>query len=136
MNMVGFYLSILVHTIFFLFTTLYVFFRKSNIYDFLYFTTISSTIISWILFGECLLSYIEKKCLDDTYTFNSNKYEHPLIKQMFSPTFENWFKRIAVILYLYNLYIMMTIYKVPIPITFVIYICLIKEMLPNLYINT
>jgi hypothetical protein len=130
--MVGFYLCILVHTILFLFTTLYVFFRKSNIYDFLYFTTISIIIMSWILFGECLLSYFEKKYLDDTYTFNSNKYEHPLMKQMFSPTFEIWSKRIAVILYLYNLYIMMTIYKVPIPITFVIYISLIKEMLPSL----
>jgi hypothetical protein len=134
--MVGYYLSILVHTILFLFTTLYVFFRKSNIYDLLYFTTISSIIMSWILFGECLLSYVEKKLLDPTYRFNNNKYEHPLMKQMFSPTFEIWFKHIAVILYLYNLYIMMTIYKVPIPITFVIYISLIKEMLPNLYINT
>ena len=136
MNRVGLYLSIIIHWMIILFVSFYVFIRKSKTYDLLYFFAVSSIIISWDLLGECLLSYLEKKSLDETYVLKSDPYHSPFLKSIFPSKFIGLLKTSGLLLYLYNIFIMMSIYKVPIPITFVIYICLIKEMLPNLYINT
>lgn len=132
MNKVGFYLSIILHWILVLFISLYVFFRKSNRYDLLYFFAISSIIISWDLLGECLLSYIEKKCLDDTYILKNDPHINPFLKTIFPNKLMGFLKTLGLLLYLYNIFIMMSLYKVPIPIILTFNISIIRHMIPSI----
>ena len=134
MNMVGFYLSTIIHWMLALFTSLYVFFRKSNRYDLLYFFAISSIIISWDLLGECLLSYLEKKSLDETYVLKSDPHRSPFITSIFPNKLIGFLKILALLLYLYNIFIMMSLYKVPIPIILTFSISIVLHMIPSIQI--
>ena len=134
MNRVGFYLSIIIHWMIVLFISFYVFVRKSKTYDLLYFFVISSIIISWDLLGECLLSYWEKKSLDDTYILKSDPYHNPFIKTIFPEKFVGFLKLLGLLLYLYNIFVMMSIYRVPIPIILTFSISIILHMIPSIQI--
>jgi len=132
MNRVGFYLSIIIHWMIVLFISFYVFVRKSKTYDLLYFFVISSIIISWDLLGECLLSYWEKKSLDDTYILKSNPYHNPFLKTIFPEKLVGFLKTLGLLLYLYNIFVMMSIYRVPIPIILTFSISIILHMIPSI----
>lgn len=132
MNRVGFYLSIIIHWMIVLFISFYVFVRKSKTYDLLYFFVISSIIISWDLLGECLLSYWEKKSLDDTYILKSDPYHNPFLKTIFPEKFVGFLKLLGLLLYLYNIFVMMSIYRVPIPIILTFSISIILHMIPSI----
>ena len=134
MNRVGFYLSIIIHWMIVLFISFYVFVRKSKTYDLLYFFVISSIIISWDLLGECLLSYWEKKSLDDTYILKSDPYHNPFLKTIFPEKFVGFLKLLGLLLYLYNIFVMMSIYRVPIPIILTFSISIILHMIPSIQI--
>jgi len=93
---------------------LYIFFRRDATFDYLYFTIVSLTIISWNVTGkECILSYYEKKLDNPQYVYDSAPTSHPILEQM---SFGN--KNIASIITLllctllfYNLLIMLRIYE-------------------------
>ena len=95
----------------------YVFFRKSTKYDWLYFSVLCITVISWTLSkNECIISYFEKLCIDDTYVFNS-KPSLPYVEIFFG-------KLTDIITFIllsgtaYNIYIMLSTYDVPWQINF------------------
>jgi hypothetical protein len=134
MNRVGLYLSIIIHWMIILFVSLYVFIRKSKTYDLLYFFAVSSIIISWDLLGECVLSYLEKKSLDETYVLKSDPYHSPFLKSIFPSKFIGLLKTCGLLLYLYNIFVMMSIYKVPIPIILTFSISIVLHMIPSIQI--
>ena len=91
----------------------YVYYRWSSSYDWVYFTVVCITIISWTLTGnECIISYWEKLCIEPEYVFNSDP-SLPYITLIFGDLC-NLIKPFLMASAVYNLFTMMTIYKVPI----------------------
>lgn len=92
--------------------SLYVFYRKNNSLDWLYFLVICTTVISWTLTkDECIVSYWEKLCIDEKYEFNSNP-SLPYIEVIFGD-YTGMVTLLIISLTVYNLYVMMTKYEVP-----------------------
>jgi len=107
----------------------YVFVRKSNIYDTLYFIAICSIMISWFFTGiECIISFWEKICLDHTYEYGTNR-SLPFIHYIFPETITGGILISITIFTTYNLYIMMSLYKVPWPIMITILVTYLNPIL-------
>ena len=72
------YLVELFHCINELFISFYIFIFRTNTYDNIYILYVFLIVLSWLLLkNECILSYIEKKLLDDTYKLGDSPYIHP-----------------------------------------------------------
>jgi hypothetical protein len=105
-------LNMLLHWTVSIIVSFYVFFRKTNKYDTVYFLIISFLIVSWTLTGnECIISYFEKLCIDPEYSFNSDP-SLPYINLIFGDL-SVFVTPILFFGTLYTLYTMLTIYKVP-----------------------
>lgn len=62
----------------FFFTFYLIIFYYTKKYDIIYSISLFIIFIHWKLFkGECILSYIEKKLLDNNYKMGTNIYHHP-----------------------------------------------------------
>jgi len=123
MNYILLILCVSIHWIISIITSFYIFYRKSSTYDSLYFLTVCIVAISWTLTGnECLISYWEKLCIEPGYIFNS-KPTLPYITLIFGEL-SNIVTVILLSGTLYNLYGMMTLYKVPfiIKLTFLYFV--------------
>jgi len=108
---------ILIHWAISFVCSFYVFYRKNSSLDWLYFSVICITVISWTLTkNECIVSYWEKLCLDETYEFNSDP-SLPYI-QLFFGDYTGLVTLLLITLTAYNLYVMMTKYEVPWEIKF------------------
>lgn len=115
---------IIIHWVISLSLSFYVFFRKSNTYDWLYFSTLCFVIISWTLMdSECIISYLEKICLDESYIFKSDPSILPHINLIFGK-YSNIALTSITLFTIYNVYTILTLYKVPIQIilTFIYFI--------------
>jgi hypoxanthine phosphoribosyltransferase len=130
------YLSLIilfiVHWILSLISYFYVFVRKSNKYDYIYFITVSVIILSWLTNKqECIISYFEKSILNKKYQYGSDPTYHPsLTFYIKNNLFQTVLLTMASILMIINIAIMMKIYKVNI---FVITLLLIIAILYTLY---
>jgi hypothetical protein len=98
-----------------LFFVLYVHFRKNSKYDILFIGLFIIVGIQWKVFDECLISYCEKKILDNNYvTTKHNSEYHPSLHFYHNHPYivdsMNFIMRTA---YLYAIYTLLTIYKVP-----------------------
>ena len=72
------YLVELFHFINELFISFYIFIFRTNKYDNIYVLYIFLIVLSWLfLKNECIISYIEKKLLDNTYKLGNLPYIHP-----------------------------------------------------------
>ena len=108
---------ILLHWSLVLFDTTYVFFRTSTKYDMVYFVVICTVIASWqVTKHECLISYWEKLAIDPNYVFNSDATNSPFVTLIFSKPFVPFVWTLIFFGTAYNLYTMMRIYDVPLPI--------------------
>jgi hypothetical protein len=132
MTLIGFWFCVFIHWILLLFTMFYVFFRTSKVYDTIYFISICSIIVSWFFSGgECIISYWEKVCLDHSYKYETDS-RLPFMEHVF-PTMTQSFVFVAITLFtLYNLFIMMKLYNVPVPIMITIMISYLKPVLPSI----
>jgi hypothetical protein len=125
---------IIIHWLLVINNALYVFFRKSNKYDWVYFTLLCITIISWTVSkGECLLSYFEKLCIDSKYVFNS-KGDMPFVNLFFKEN-STYVLFVLCLLTYYCVYIMLSYYNVPwqVKLTFIYFMAIptIKAHLKN-----
>ena len=78
-----FYLIKFIHTLNEIFFMFYVFIFKNNKYDIYYTTYFFLIFIHWLLLNnECILSYIEKKLINNNYTLGDNPYSHPLMEEI------------------------------------------------------
>ena len=95
-------------------SSFYVFIRKSNHYDIMYFVVMISIIFSWLMNKqECIISYLEKKTLYPEYQYGSDPTHHPsLTLYIQNVKIQTIIVTIASILMITNLTIMMKIYKV------------------------
>ena len=117
MNTIGLIFFIVLHWVFILTTTLYIFVRKSNKYDMLYFTLICTIFTSWLFTGkECIISYWETLCVDSTYVYGTDATKHHFVNSVFHEKLRPIIWGLISILTVSNLYVMMDIYDVPIPI--------------------
>lgn len=117
MNIFALLFFILLHWALILSTSLYVFIRESRKYDMVYFTLICTLFTSWLFTGkECLISYWERLSIDPTYVYGSEPFRHLFLDLAFTPTFSLAILLFICALNVYNLYIMLAIYDVPIPI--------------------
>jgi hypothetical protein len=131
MTLIGFWFCVFIHWVILVFTMFYVFFRTSKTYDIIYFITICSIIVSWFFTGsECIISYWEKVCLDHSYKYQTDT-RLPFMEHIF-PAMTHPIVFLTIILFtLYNLFIMMNLYKVPIPIMITIILSYGKLVLPS-----
>lgn len=106
-------LLFIIHWILSLVSYFYVFVRKSNKYDYVYFIIVFIIILSWITNKqECLISFLEKKILTPEYKYGSDPTYHPsLTFYNKSHSFQTIVLTIASILMIINLSVMMNIYK-------------------------
>jgi hypothetical protein len=113
---------IVLHWVFLLISILYVFVRKSNKYDMVYFTTICAILLSWQITGkECIINYWEKRSVDEKYIYGTNNKGHFLPEK-----YAHIIYTFIGVLKFYNLYIMMLLYKVPLPIKIMIFYLLLN----------
>jgi hypothetical protein len=72
-------ITMFIHSLIEFFFTFYlVIFYYTKKYDIIYSIIMFILFIHWNLFkGECILSYIEKKLLDNNYKMGTNVYYHP-----------------------------------------------------------
>ena len=132
MNPIGFWFCVFIHWTLLGFTMVYVFFRTSKVYDTIYFIAICSIILSWYFSGsECYISYLEKLCLDHSYEYESDR-RLPFMEHIFPATTHSIIFTAITIFTLYNLFMMMNLYKVPIPIMITIMLSYVKPVLPSL----
>jgi len=96
------------HWVYILFVALYVFVRKNKKYDWIFGLTLSFLIAYWMLGG-----YLENKNLDDTYKFGQHLTEHPSLYLYQSNMYIKLVMAILSLLIIYNMFMMLTIYKVP-----------------------
>ena len=91
----------------------YVFIRKSRKYDYIYFIIVFIIVLGWILNKqECLISYVEKKILNSEYIYGSEPTYHPSLTFYSKNTLiQTITLTVASILMIFNLTIMMKIYK-------------------------
>jgi hypothetical protein len=133
MNHIGFWFCVFIHWTLLGFTMFYVFFRTSKTYDTIYFITICSIIVSWFFSGgECLISYLEKLCLDHSYEYESDS-RLPFMEHVFPAMTHRIVFPTITLFTLYNLFIMMNLYKVPIPIMITIMLSYIQPVLPSIF---
>lgn len=111
----------------------YVFIRTSKLYDTIYFIAICSIIVSWLFTGnECIISYWEKVCLDHSYEYQSDT-RLPFMEHVFPAMLHRVVLPTITLFTLYNLFIMMNLYKVPIPIMITIMLSYAKPILPSVF---
>lgn len=92
----------------------YVFYRKNKQYDWLYLLAIIIIFVHWFVSSECVISYLEKKIFDDSYKLGDYPSVHPSSTFYQSdPLFCNAIMGITCSFYAFNIYILLTIYKVP-----------------------
>lgn len=111
----------IIHWILSLISYFYIFFRKSNKYDYIYFIIIVIIILSWFTNKqECLISHLEKSIIYPGYQYGSNPTLHPSLT-FYSKNvgFQTVILTIASILMIVNVSVMMKIYKLNI-----IFVCL------------
>jgi hypothetical protein len=78
-----FWLIKIIHTLNEFFFLFYVFIFKNNKYDIYYTTYYFLIFIHWLLLNnECILSYIEKKIVDENYVLGDNPYKNPLLEKV------------------------------------------------------
>ncbi len=131
MNHIGFWFCVFIHWVLLGFTMFYVFFRTSKIYDTIYFIAICSIIVSWFFSGnECYISYLEKLCLDHSYKYESDR-RLPFMEHVFPAMTHSVIFPAITLFTLYNLFIMMNMYKVPIPIMITIMVSYVKSTLSS-----
>lgn len=92
----------------------YVFIRKSRKYDSIYFIIAFVIIFGWILSKqECLISYIEKKQFNPEYQYGSDPTYNPSLTFYSKNTLvQTFILTVGSILMIFNLTVMMKIYKV------------------------
>jgi len=72
-----------IHTLNEFFFMFYVFIFKNNKYDIYYTIYFCLIFIHWLLLNnECILSYIEKKLVDENYVLGDNPYSHLLMEEI------------------------------------------------------
>lgn len=125
-------LLFIIHWILSLISYFYVFFRKSNKYDYIYFIIVTIIILSWLTNKqECLISYLEKCILYPKYQYGSDPTLHPsLTFYSKNNVFQTFILTIASILMITNVSVMMKIYKFN---TFIISLFLIIAVSYTLY---
>ena len=98
-----------------LFFGLYVHFRKNSKYDIVFGALFIIVNIQWKVFDECLISYYEKKILDNNYvtTKRGSEYHPSLHFYQHNPYIIDSINFIMRTAYLYAIYALLTIYKVP-----------------------
>jgi hypothetical protein len=112
--MVGAWLVFIIHLLVIINNDLYVFFRQSDQFDWVYFTIVLVTIISWNVTGkECILSYYEKQFQNPDYVYDSEPTKHPTIEKLGfgNAKFASIIAAAACMLLFYNLFIMLRIYE-------------------------
>lgn len=99
-------------------STMYVFIRKTTKYDYVYFVVVILIILSWIINKqECIISYLEKRILDQNYQCGSDPTYHPsLTLYIQNANVQIIILTVVIILMIINLSVMMKIYKVNIVI--------------------
>jgi len=103
--------------------TLYVFFRKNNKYDWLYTILVSFVLLHWILSTECIISFLEKIIIDKSYFSGKDPTHHPSLFLYNVLPLSPLFITVPIyIFFMYNIYTMMRIYKLPNPIVYAIFI--------------
>ena len=116
MNSLLLLIFMILHWIVVIINCFYLFIRTDTTYDWLYFSVICITISSWTLSGgECYLSYLEKKSIDREYVFHSSE-DLPFVKLVFGETLHGILPPLFGLLQMYTAYVMLTLYKVPLPI--------------------
>ena len=98
-----------------LFFGLYVHFRKNSKYDIVFGALFIIVGIQWKVFDECLISYYEKKILYNNYvtTKRGSEYHPSLQFYQDNPYIIDSMNFIMRTAYLYAIYALLTIYKVP-----------------------
>jgi hypothetical protein len=112
----------------------------SSRYDALYLILSVLLIMHWVVIGECILSYIEKKMIDPQYKLGESSLKHPYSDDMFSsPAFQNMYHYVermmgvivfCVVLFRYSTRTLAPRYAVP--VLFLSVLLLIN----GLYVNT
>jgi hypothetical protein len=119
-----FWSLVFIHWLIVINNSFYIFIRKNDTYDLLYFTILCITVASWtITKTECVISYLEKKCLDNNYVYQSNT-DLPFVSSIFGKKLQDYILFFSGICKIYGVYVMLTLYKTvfPIKITFIYFI--------------
>lgn len=104
----------IVHWFIICISSFYVFIRKSNHYDYVYFGVVILVIISWLTIKqECIISYLEKKLMNSEYQCGEDPTYHPsLTLHIQNSLMQMIILTIMITLMIINLSIMMKIYRV------------------------
>jgi len=93
----------ILHTFNDLFVSTYIFFFRTTKYDIYYLIYVFLIYLHWFIFkGECVLSYIEKKLLVNTYKLGDDIYYSP-----YRNNFNKYFLIIIDYLKVFNLFIIL-----------------------------
>jgi len=114
------------HWAFTFFIMFYIFFRKNKKYDTVYLVTFILLVSHWILLGECIISYLEKCIMDDSYTIGKEPTKNPSLTFYINNLYLDIF--IGAMIYsfvIYNIYTLLRIHKIPYPVIITISIALI-----------
>jgi len=103
----------------------YVFFRTNKKYDWLYFTASAVIVGHWLLANECVISYLEKYIMDNSYKYGQEPTNNPSASLYQTDPYIVFSILIVIqVLLTYNLYTLLVIYKVPLPILIAIILSL------------
>lgn len=107
----------IIHWAVILFLCGYVFLRKNKKYDILYFCIAGIVVLHWIPLSECLVSYLEKKIVDNSYQLGQRPIDNPsFYLYQESNTVKQIIGLLFAIFFVYNVYTLFRIYRVPLPV--------------------
>ncbi len=99
------------------FTMFYVFFRKSKQYDWIYGVIVTGIVIHWFFGGECIISYYEKRLLEEDYWYGKDPTVHPSLSLYTNSSVVRYLLGLPVyVLSLYNIYYLMRAHQLPMPL--------------------
>jgi hypothetical protein len=98
----------------------YIFIRKNKQYDQLYIILVFLLFAHWLLSTECVISYIEKYIIDNTYVIGTTPTEHPSYGlYMYSETINIIITIILFSIIVYTIDTLYRIYNYPYPNYFI-----------------
>jgi len=116
----------IIHWIALLYFSFYIFFRKNKTCDILYIISVFGVFLQWIILNECIISYIEKYIIDNTYVAGSEPAIHPSYGLF---TYSDSVNLVITLIFfsfiMYNIYKLYSIYNFPYPKLFIIFIVLL-----------